>query len=166
VAALVAVVVVVAMLGGDSESSAGEGDAGTAVVAVMDAAALEAPPDATPPIKVVPITDEQIAPALAAWQEAEMETTDFSQKPDDELANGACRAGEIESLHVLLCVTEFDPVTSGKVMRRALTKDGKSYKWRSRIKRGDIQLRVETAKKKKKKKIYRKIEKVFKQLPK
>jgi serine/threonine-protein kinase len=166
VALVAGLVVVLSMLDGGDEPVATEGDAGAEVAVAIDAGVVEAPPDAKPPIKVVPITDEQIAPALAAWKEAEMEATDFSQKPDDELANGACRAGEIESLHVLLCVAEFDPVSSRKPMRRAIEKDGKSYKWRSRIKRGDIHLRVETAKRKKKKKIYRRIEKVFKELPK
>jgi serine/threonine protein kinase len=163
---LVAGLVTLTMLDGDStEPTAGVAqDAGSTEASVVFDAAIAVKPD-PPPVEVVPISDAQIAPALAAWKEAGLEATDFSKKLDDEQANGACRAGKVESIRALLCVTQFDPVTSSKPMRRKLPGERKPRKWRARIKRGDIQLRVESVRKKKKR-TRRKIESAFKGLPK
>ena len=79
--------------------------------------------------------------------------------------DGAFRFGEVDSIRALLCVAKFDPVKSRKAMRRKIPGEKKARKWRSRIKRGEIQLRVEDVKKKKKK-TRRKIESAFKKLKK
>lgn len=162
-------IVTLAMLdGGSADDGAGgdQHDAGAAIASVVvDAAPVVVPPDAEPPVVVVPMTDEQLAPILEAFRDAELEPTDFAGTLEDSKANGACRFGEVESIHALLCVAEFDPVRSRKPMRRKIPGESKARKWRSRIKRGDIQLRVEDVRKKKKK-IRRKIESAFKKLKK
>jgi hypothetical protein len=162
-------IVYLAMLDG---GSGGDGantdvlDAGPAIAAVVvDAAPVVVPPDAEPPVVVVPMTDEQLAPVLEAFRDAELEPTDFAGTLDDSKANGACRFGEVDSIRALLCVAKFDPVKSRKAMRRKIPGEKKARKWRSRIKRGEIQLRVEDVKKKKKK-TRRKIESAFKKLKK
>ncbi len=161
-------IVTLAMLDGGSGEADGkvEGlDAGVVAVVVMDAAAVVVVPDAEPPVVVVPMTDEQLAPALEGFRDAGLEPTDFAGSLEDSKANGACRFGEVDSIRALLCVAKFDPVRSRKPMRRKLPGEKKATKWRSRIKRGDIWLRVEDVRKKKKK-TRRKIESAFKKLKK
>lgn len=161
-------IVALAMMDGGSSSGAGEeeeADAGEIAAAVSDAAPVVVEPDAKPPVVVVPMTDEQLAPALQAFRDADLKPTDFDILLEDEKANGACRFGEVDSIRALLCVAEFDPVSGRKAMRRMIPGESKSRKWRARIKRGDIQLRVEDVRKKRKK-TRRKIESAFKKLPK
>jgi hypothetical protein len=140
-------------------------DAGTALVVAPDAAIEVVVELEPPPVVVVPMKDEQMAAALAAFREAELEPSDFAQGLDDDKANGACRFGTVDSISVLLCVAEFDPINSRRAMRRKLPGESKARKWRGRIKRGDIQIRVEDVRRKEKK-TRRKIESVFKKLPK
>lgn len=168
VVVLAGLLITLLMLDGDPANTGAvvAEDAGGESLVAIDAAGSETElkPE-PPPVEVVPLTDAQMAPALEAWKEAGLDPTDFSKKLDDELANGACRVGKVDSVRALLCVTKFDPVKSGKPMRRALTSESRSRKWRARIKRGEIQLRVESVSKRKKR-VRRKIESAFKDLPK
>jgi hypothetical protein len=149
---------------GDAKPAGGEEhDAGVVAQVVVDAAPVVMAPDAEPPVVVVPMTDEQLEPALEAFRKADLEPTDFAGTLDDSKANGACRFGEVESIRALLCVSEFDPNKSRKTIRRKLPGESKARKWRSRIRRGDIQLRVEEVRKKEKK-VRRKIESAFKKI--
>ncbi len=162
--------VTIAMMDGGEATETGESvehDAGEALVVDADANDVPPPPPPPPPppVVVVPMSDEQLEPALAAFRDAKLEATDFSEVLDDEQANGACRFGKVESIRALLCVAEFDPVSRRKPMRRKLPGEKRARKWRARIKRGDIQLRVQDVRKKKKRS-RRKIESAFKKLPK
>ena len=165
----VGLLVALSTLGGSDEVQVAEvnedagADTGTGAVDVVDAAFVRAAPDAIT-IPNVPMTEEHMAPALAAWQEPGLSTTDFADKLDDDRANGSCRVGKVDSLRVLICVAVSDPVRRGKIMRRALPGDSKPRKWRGRIKRGDIQIRVESGSKKNKRE-RRRIEAIFRGLP-
>ena len=129
-------------------------------------AALPGPSKGEPevPSKATPISAAQIAPAFEVWKRAGLAPTGFDKGLDDEIANGACRWGQVSSVHVLLCVAESDPIASEKVMRREIPGESKARKWRERILRAGIHLRVDSVSEEEKR-TRRKIERSFKKLP-
>jgi hypothetical protein len=136
-------------------------DAGAAVDESADAAVADGPD--VPPVPVVPITDEQVAEVTSIFSDGGFEVTGFESDFDDDLANGACRIGKVDELRVIVCLAAHDPVESGKSLHRKAPGEDSSRKWRARIARGDYHLRVQdVGRNKKRKKLRRKIESLFK----
>ncbi len=161
---LVALLVALALV--DRGAGDGPGDAGLAgdggPQSVSDA--RRATIDATP-IPVVPIEDADIAAAKAKWESEGLSLTGFDADLEDALANGACRYGKVDELRVLLCLAAHDPIKSAKSVSRPAPGDDGPRKWRPRIARDALHLRVQaTGRNKKRKRLRRKIEATFKKL--
>ncbi len=117
------------------------------------------------PIPVVPITDEDIAATKAKWESEDLSVTGFETDLEDGLANGACRYGKVDELRVILCLAAHDPIKSGKSVSRPAPGDDGPRKWRARVAREALHLRVQaTGRNKKRKRLRRKIESTFKKL--
>lgn len=117
--------------------------------------------DNTPPKEIEPMRDAELAIATDAFREAGMEVIDFDKDLQDEHANGACRYGKVDGVGVLVCTFDGDPIKTHKAIRRKVGNE--SIRWRSRIRRGQLHLRVEDVGKKDKR-TRRKIESLFKAL--
>ncbi len=148
----------VGLLKGDD--GAEELDAGTASPDPVDDSVKPVEPK-----KVEPMRDAQLAVATDAWRQAGMEVADFDKDLEDELANGACRYGKVDGVRVLVCTAEGDPMKAAKATRRPAPDRKSAIKWRGRIPRGELHLRVENVGKSERK-TRRKIESVFKALDK
>jgi len=136
-------------------------DSGATVVASADAGETDVVVE--PSVPVLAMTDEQVTEATASWKDAGLHVTGFSGDLEDEIANGACRYGKVDEVRVLVCLSEGDPVKTSKGMSRPAPGDTAPRKWRSRLRRGDYHLRVQTVgRNKKRKRLRRKIESLFK----
>lgn len=167
---IVALLVVVSRLDGKGgpkgsygvDNSATSGDAD--LVDEPDTGAADRPEkvnETQPPKEIEPMRDAEMAVATDAFREAGLEVVDFDNDLEDKRANGACRYGKVDGVGVLLCTLAGDPVKTHKAVRRKVGND--SLKWRARIRRGQLHLRVEDVGKKDKR-TRRKIERVFKAL--
>ncbi len=155
----------------EDTTSAGAGSALDATAVTVDAAAPVTPdnvgvaPIKTVPVSAHPVTDNEIAKVTRLWTKGRLKVTGFVVGPQDSIANGACRYGQADSIDILLCSESLDPVSSPKKMKRPAA--GTSpVRWRARIKRAGLHLRVEDVRGKSSKKRRRKIENIFRKMTK
>ncbi|MBL4634342.1 MAG: hypothetical protein JKY56_10745 [Kofleriaceae bacterium] len=126
---------------------------------------VDPPPIGAVPVSAQPVTDNEIAKVTRLWTKGKLKITGFVVGPQDDIANGACRYGQADSINILLCSESLDPVSSPKKMKRPAA--GTSpLRWRSRIKRVGLHLRVEDVRGKSNKKRRRKIENIFRKMAK
>ncbi len=160
---LVAIVLLALLAGGSSSTDTAAGTQSVADAGKTDTTPAEEvvpeKPD-PPPATVKPVSDEKIAAVTDFLESKGLQVSGFSQPMGDARANGACRPGRAKMLSLLLCDAATDPVGGAGKMSRELA--GKAVRWRGRIRRKGMNLRVQDAKGKKAKRLRRKIEKVFK----
>lgn len=121
------------------------------------------PPEPPETVSKLPISDKQVAKVTRLWTKGRMKVSGFTVGPQDKIANGACRYGQVDSINILLCSASLDPVASSKKMKRSAAGSSR-LQWRARILRSGLYLRVEVVKGKANKKRRRKIENIFRKM--
>ena len=167
---VVAVIIALSLIGDDGANPAVPPSESNGLdepeqVAVVDAGQSPADAAITPVKQPVepptPIRVQDMQRVLDRWRQAKLNVRGFDSDLADKKANGSCAHGIVGGVSAYLCLAKDDPIRRTGIIRRPIQEGDSPTKWRPRIRRGALHLRVEEVPKRKKK-IRRKIESVFK----